>query len=172
MSDTLFSTPRVDVRRWRDDDLAHLLEVYADAEAMRWVGDGKPITREACIEWFAVTARNYERRGYGMTALVERASSDVIGFAGLVHPGNQIEVEIKYALKRARWRQGFATEVVRDLLNYGAKTFALSEIIATTAPENTPSHRVLLKCGMKKGILRSDNDGVQTQIFHWQASKS
>ncbi|TAG78387.1 MAG: N-acetyltransferase [Burkholderiales bacterium] len=170
MSERLFSTKRLDVRRWRDDDLPHLESVYGDSDAMRYVGDGAPITREECVHWLGVTARNFEKRGYGMAALVEQASKTVIGFCGLVHPGQQTEVEIKYALKRAHWGCGFATEAVAGMLEWGARVFGMSKIIATTAPENFASHRVLLKCGMKKGILREDKDGEQTQLFIWRSA--
>ena len=48
----------------------------------------------------AVTAENYDHRGYGMFALVERETGAVVGFCGLVHPGGQTEAEIKYAFLR------------------------------------------------------------------------
>ena len=62
---------------------------------MRWVGEGKPITQIQCEEWFKVTEANYAKRGYGMFALDHRDSGRVVGFAGLVHPGGQVEPEIK-----------------------------------------------------------------------------
>jgi len=54
----LFETPRLQVRRLEDADLDALLAVYGDAEAMRWVGDGRPLDRARCEEWLAVTRRN------------------------------------------------------------------------------------------------------------------
>jgi len=64
-----------------------MLAVYGDADAMRWVGDGEPITHEACVKWLEVTENNYRVRGYGMFALVNRKTQEVLGFCGLVHPG-------------------------------------------------------------------------------------
>ena len=77
-----------------------MLAVYGDAEAMRWVGDGTPLSPEECDRWLVVTAENYAKRGYGMFALVERETGAVVGFCGLVHFGGQAEPEIKYALLR------------------------------------------------------------------------
>jgi RimJ/RimL family protein N-acetyltransferase len=82
-----------------------------------------------------------------MLAMVQRESGAVVGFAGLVPPGGQPEAEIKYALHRSHWGKGFATEAAAALLAYGASQFGLAENIATTAPENKASHRVLLKAG-------------------------
>jgi RimJ/RimL family protein N-acetyltransferase len=144
--------------------------VYGDAEAMRWVGDGQPLDRAGCVEWVGVTLRNYERRGYGMSAIVDRESGDVIGFCGLVHPGGQPEAEVKYALRRQAWGRGLATEVVAALLRHGATAHGLRRVIATVAPDNTASQRVLLKAGMTKGALRRNDDGSFTQLFSWEAS--
>ena len=167
MSDTVFSTERLVVRRWRASDIDAVLGVYGDAQAMRWVDDGEPITREDCGRWMAVTQANYARRGYGMFAVEQKSVPGVIGFCGLVHPGDQAEPEVKYAYLRAHWGQGVATEVLRGLIHYGADVHGLDFIIATTAPENTASHRVLLKAGLERGLLREDDDGSCTQLFHW-----
>ena len=172
MSQLEFETKRLLVRRWRDSDLPVLLAVYGDVDAMRWVGDGRAITQEECVQWLAVTRSNYERRGYGMFAIEERSSPGVVGFCGIVHPGGQPEPEIKYALLRSHWGRGLATEAVSGLIAYGASTHKLAFIIATTAPQNTASHRVLLKAGMQQGELRANDDGTHTQLFHWRAGQS
>lgn len=169
MSESEFETERLLVRRWRDSDLPALLAVYGNAEAMRWVGDSRAITHEECVQWLAVTRSNYEKRGYGMFAIEERFSPGAVGFCGIVHPGGQPEPEVKYALLRSHWGRGLATEAVSGLIAYGARTHKLAFIIATTAPRNTASHRVLLKAGMQRGELRTNDDGTHTQLFHWHA---
>ena len=166
----LFSTARLHCRRWRAEDADALLAVYGDAEAMRWVGDGQPITREACAQWFQVTADNYARRGYGMFTLVDRASGQVVGFAGLVHPGGQAEAEIKYALHRAHWGRGLASECVPALLQHGHRAHGLDQIIATVAPGNQASQRVLAKAGMVLDHTRDHDDGSRTLVFRWTAA--
>lgn len=168
MSEPEFRTERLRVRRWRDADLPALLAVYGDAEAMRWVGDGRAITHEECVQWLDVTRSNYAKRGYGMFAVEERSSTEVIGFCGIVHPGGQPEPEVKYAFLRSQWGRGFATEAVSGLIAYGARTHNLAFIIATTAPSNHASHRVLLKAGMLRAGLRDNGDGTRTQLFEWR----
>ena len=170
MSDVVFSTERLVVRRWRESDLPALLAVYGDAVAMRWVGDGKAITRDECIRWLEVTRTNYEVRGYGMFTVEQKSSPDAIGFCGIVHPNGQAEAEVKYAYLRTHWGQGFATEAIVGLLRYGAAVHGLCHIIATTAPDNIASHRVLIKAGMERGALRIDSGGSKTQPFRWQSS--
>ncbi len=167
--ETQFETARMRCRRWMAEDLAPLMEVYGDAEAMRWVGDGKPLSREQGEKWLKVTAENYRLRGYGMFALESHQTGKVIGFCGLVHPGGQAEAEIKYAFMRSHWGQGLATEAVAMLLLHGARGRGLNRIIATVAPANLASQRVLLKAGMTLAHLRPNDDGTVTQVYEWHA---
>jgi [ribosomal protein S5]-alanine N-acetyltransferase len=136
LADWLYDTPRLRVRALTADDVDALHAVYGDAEAMRWVGEGEPLSREGCVHWVEVTQRNHATRGYGMSVLVDKATGEVVGFCGLVHPGGQRQAEIKYALLRRHWGQGFATEAARGMLQHGAQRFGLQEVIATTSPAN------------------------------------
>ncbi|MGB3294751.1 MAG: GNAT family N-acetyltransferase [Phormidesmis sp.] len=145
-----------------------LYAVYSDTDAMRWVDDGQPIARVDCVKWVGITLKNYASRGYGMSALVSREIGSVIGFCGLVHPGEQPEAEIKYALKREFWGKGMATEAVGAVLEYGKRIFDLSVVIATVSPENAAARRVLMKVGMKKVASRRNDDGSVTHIFKWR----
>jgi RimJ/RimL family protein N-acetyltransferase len=168
VTEVVFATARLAARRLSYTDIDSLVAVYGDVDAMRWVGDGRAITRAECEEWVRVTLANYAERGYGMFALEDRATGSVIGFCGIVHPGGRTEAEIKYALRRSHWGRGLATEAVLGLLEYGARCLGLSRIMATTAPANVASHRVLLKSGLERGEPREDADGSRTQPFFWR----
>ena len=168
----LYRTGRLLVRRLHHGDVDDLHAVYGNAATMRWVGDGEPLDRDGCAHWIDVTHNNYARRGYGMSALVDAASGGVVGFCGIVHPGGQAEPEIKYALRQDCWGQGYATEAVIGMLDYAARSLGLTAIMATTAPENTASHRVLEKAGMVRAELVHEDDGSQTQVFRWRHTTS
>ena len=167
MGTVLFETRRLRCRQWDVADLEPLFAVYSDAEAMRWVGDGEPISRQACKEWLEVSKNNYLKRGYGMFALEESHTGVVVGFCGLVHPGGQEEVEVKYAFLRSRWGEGLASEAIPALLSYGASTHSMVKAIATVASENMASQRVLLKSGMQLAAVRSNANGSSTHVYEW-----
>ena len=164
----MLETARLTIRRIVPGDAEAMHAVYGDPEAMRWVGDGLPLGLERCEEWVRVTERNYAARGYGMFAIRLRDADEVIGFCGLVHPGGQADAEIKYAFRRAHWGKGYATEVATAVLRYGASAHGLARIIATAAPENLASHRVLAKAGMIPAEPRRGDDGAVTLVFSWQ----
>jgi ribosomal-protein-alanine N-acetyltransferase len=165
----MIETARLVIRRILPADAAAMHAVYGDAEAMRWVADGKPLALERCEEWVRVTGRNYAARGYGMFAVRLRDGDEIVGFCGLVHPGGQADAEIKYAFGRAHWGKGYATEVATAVLRYGASVHGLTRIIATAAPENLASHRVLTKAGMSPAKPRHGEDGAVTLVFAWNA---
>lgn len=167
MNSILFQTERLQGRLLTESDADAMYAVYGDADAMRWVGDGQPLVYEDCVRWVEVTHANYAKRGYGMSALVERESGNVIGFCGIVHPGGQPQPEIKYALRREFWGKGFATEAVKAMLAYGTEQFGLREIIATVYPDNIASQRVLLKAGMQFRETQQNEDGTSTVVFVW-----
>lgn len=168
MSFWLFETPRLGVRQPTVDDLAAMVAVYGDADAMRYVGDGEALTAERCEEWLAVIAQRYALKGYGMAALCRRSDGAVLGFCGVVHPNLRPLGEIKYALARADWGQGYATEAVRGMLDYMAKHFSPTQIAATVNPAHLRSQQVLSKAGMLKGGVRANTDGSFTQLFWWR----
>ena len=158
-------TERLLVRRWRPDDLEPLLRIYGDVEAMRWVGNGVALTPQQAANWLEVTANNYRQRGYGMYTVTLRDGGSVIGFCGLVHPDDQDKPEVKYTFAREHWGHGYASEVVCALLPYAARQLGLAQIIATVAPDNAASRRVLSKAGMTLIDTRAEDDGSQSLLM-------
>lgn len=163
----MFETERLRVRHLSSADFDALYAVYGDAEAMRFANDGQPLSPDKCREWIEVTERNYQARGYGMSAVVLAETNSVVGFCGLVHPGGQPEVEIKYAFLRATWGRGLATEAVCGMLAYGVERFGLRDVIGTVAPGNAASQRVLTKAGMSLQENHAEDDGSETAVFVW-----
>lgn len=161
----LFETARLLARPFAPGDARALFAIYGDAEAMRWVGDGKPLGLDACERWIEVTRVNYDTRGYGMAALIEHGSGEFVGGCGLVHPGGVAIPEIKYALRRDRWARGLASEVVPAMLRYGFAVLALPAIRATASPHNAASIRVLTKAGMRHVHTVADADGSETATY-------
>jgi len=164
----LFQTPRLLCRQWLRSDYDTLYAVYSDPIAMRWVGEGKPITHEACLKWLEVTEKNYATRGYGMYALEYKATGSVIGFCGLIHPGGQEEVEVKYSFLRSEWGKGLASEVLPALLEYGANRHSLHRVIATVDEAHEASQKVLQRAGAVLIKKRIEDDGGTTYVYEWR----
>lgn len=170
----LFETPRLRVRPLRSDDVDRMFEVYGDPEAMKWVGDGQPISREQCARWIEITAEKYRKYGYGMAAAELKpdeplAKSVVVGFGGLVHPQDRVEPEIKYTVRRAWWRQGFGSELAAGLMRYGREVLGLRAVLGQAYVENAASRRILEKAGLRYLETRTEPDGVRLDVLWWRA---
>jgi [ribosomal protein S5]-alanine N-acetyltransferase len=165
MTVVIFETERLIGRHvaLADDQAMHA--VYGNPLAMRHVGDGQPLSLADCQHWLTVIFQKYQRWGYGMSALVRKADGLVVGFCGLVHPQDQPEAEVKYALRQECWGQGLATEAVSAMLAYGQRALGIGHIIATVAPAHLASQHVLEKAGMQRGPLRPNPDGSFTQLY-------
>ena len=62
-----------------------------------------------------------------------------------------------YILSRDAWGHGYGTEAARRLVRFGFEIMKAHKIIATSAPENHASVRVLEKAGMtREGYLKED----------------
>ncbi|HFT2184545.1 GNAT family N-acetyltransferase [Bacillus cereus group sp. MYBK163-2] len=71
-----------------------------------------------------------------------------IGFKG--KPNENQTVEIGYGFIEKYWNQGYATEAVRELIDWAFKTGEVETIIAETLLDNYSSMRVLEKLHMKR----------------------
>lgn len=143
------TTPRLLLRPFTADDHAAIHAVYADPEVMRFVGHGahrRPADTTTALRGYADALA---ARGYGFVAVVERATGDVIGDAGL-HPlgGRGPDIELGYTLARAKWGRGYATELARGLAEHAFATLDVPRVAAQVEPGNAASRRVLEKLGM------------------------
>lgn len=86
--------------------------------------------------------------GLGLLAVERKATSDVIGYCGLVFNGNGAadEPELAFELLRAVHNQGYATEAARAVVA-SATEFGYQRLWATVWDWNIASLRVLEKLG-------------------------
>ncbi len=87
--------------------------------------------------------------GYGIWIFRQRATGAFLGRAGLrrVRIDNDDEVELLYAVMPEFWRNGFASEMARALLEV-ARAARIESVVAFTLPSNRGSRRVMEKAGM------------------------
>ncbi len=165
---TIFETERLQVRHLTRDDSDNLYAVTSDAELMRHMGDGQPLSRELSDKWIDVSINNYATKGYGCSAVIDKHDGAFIGFCGLVRsefaePPD--DAELIYALKKSYWGQGLATEVGKAMVDYGYQSCGLKRIIATIDPNNSASIRVASKIGFAFSRTVLDTDGLPTHIY-------
>jgi ribosomal-protein-alanine N-acetyltransferase len=138
-------TTRLVVRPFVADDAPLLVALFADPEVHRFVDDGQPLAPDVAKLWVERSAANLERFGYGTGAVVERASCELIGWAGFARPGDGTE-EVIYGLRRADWGRGLGKELLAGLVVFAWER-GISPIRATVDPANSASVHLLRQAG-------------------------
>ena len=146
-------TERLVLRRWRAEDVEPYAAMCADPEVMRWIGDGSTLGLDECrraVERFELL---WAQNGFGLFALEEKASAQLIGFVGLAIPTFLPEIlpaiEIGWRLARHAWGKGFATEAARAALAFGFGRPELDRIVSIHQRGNVASGRIMQKLGMR-----------------------
>ena len=135
-------TERLTLRMLRDTDFDAYAEMLADPDVMRFLGDGKPLTRELAWRNLAIMIGHWHLRGYGLWAVEERASGRFVGRVGFWNPDGWPGFELGWMLRRDSWGHGFATEAARAALQFAFTRLDQPEVISLIVPENEPSIRV------------------------------
>jgi RimJ/RimL family protein N-acetyltransferase len=165
MGEPMFTTERLLVRHFTPDDLDDFAALCADPLAMRYMGDGETLPRSEVERWIGICQQKYATRGYGTSAVFERASSRFIGYCGVVRAPDRDFDEIVYAYHVAFWGKGYATEAGRAMLAYVFARSPLDQIWATIHGENANSLRVAGKLGMHFVRAEQDEDGSSTMYY-------
>jgi len=145
------TTPRLVIRDWRESDAEALFALRESPQFMRYYDYAVGETLEECRKSIPVMNKHGE-----MLAIALREDDIPIGIIGLtdVNRGKHYK-EIEYALADAHHRRGIMTEAVLRLLEYGFGELGVSVVAAAIPAENTPSRRLVEKCGFTyEGTLR------------------
>ena len=90
---------------------------------------------------------HWQLRGYGIWAVEERASGDLIGRIGLHNPEGWPGLEVGWLLARSRWGHGFATEGAAAAAAYAWRELGVDHLISLIDPANERSIRVARRLG-------------------------
>ncbi|MFE5587096.1 GNAT family N-acetyltransferase [Kitasatospora sp. NPDC056531] len=145
-------TPRLILRRWREEDVAPMAAVNADPEVMRWIRDGSVRDGQQTRDGIRAWENEWESQGFGLFAVEIRSTGELAGFTGLSVPDFLPEVlpavEVGWRLGRSHWGQGLATEAAAAAVRFGFQERGLSRIVSITQVGNDASERIMTKLGM------------------------
>jgi RimJ/RimL family protein N-acetyltransferase len=145
----MIETSRLILRPFSSADLDAFASMNADADVMRYIGDGKPQTSAQTQMRLNAILDHWDQHGFGLCAVVQKATREFIGFCGLQYLDNTSEIEIGYRLAKRFWGAGLATEAATASLKQGFEEFGLDRIVAVVHPENVASQWVIRKIGLR-----------------------
>jgi RimJ/RimL family protein N-acetyltransferase len=122
--------------------------MYADPEVMQFLAaDGKPMSRFDAWFSFSRHVGHWYLRGFGMFAVTERSTGNIIGRIGPWLPEGWPGLEVGWSLRRECWGRGYATEAVKACITYSFETLRQAHVISLIDPGNTRSIRVAERVG-------------------------
>ena len=146
----ILQTKRLLLRRFVSSDLDDLFKFYSDPDVIQHIPDAPRSYEETKeeLEW--------HRNGHpqfpelGLWATIYKETGQFIGRCGLLPwtIDGQHEVEVAFALSKAYWGKGLATEAAQALAHYGFEHLGLSRLICLIDHDNQGSIKVATKTGM------------------------
>lgn len=163
----VIETPRLQLREMTPADRPALCRILQDSEVM-YAYNG-PFSDEEVDEWLERQLARYRQYGYGLWAVVLKATGEMIGQCGLtLQQWNGREMlEAGYLFQRSHWHQGYATEAAGACMDYAFGTLNSPLICSIIRNNNLPSQQVALRNGMSRqaGVMVKHYRGVE--MPHW-----
>jgi len=145
----VLETERLVLRRFTGADYAPICAIHADAETMRYLGDGQP--RDDALTWaqLCMWTGAHGLGAGGWWAVTRRDDGAVIGRCGVNAMPGWPEPELAYTLGRAHWGQGLATEAARAVRDDAWARQALPTLASLIKVGNGASTRVAARLGAR-----------------------
>jgi len=149
LSDIL--TPRLELRRFRPDDLGSLAEVFAKPEVWKFPY-GRGLSESETAVFLNGQLEAWGANGFGCWLAIERQTGRTIGYLGLSIPTFLPDilpaVEVGWRLDPSAWGKGYATEGAEAALRQGFTELGLDEICSVPQSGNPASTAVCRRLGM------------------------
>src|SRR5207302_7750575 len=145
----------------RLDDVPAAAELLGNLEVMRFLG-GETVPADAVPEVVQKWLDRWELNGVGPFAIERREDGRWVGRAGILvwdtrtwthgsvaEAGEHAQPEIGWALARAHWGNGYATEAAMAVRDWGRRERGFERLISLIAPANVASQRVAERLGAR-----------------------
>jgi RimJ/RimL family protein N-acetyltransferase len=144
----VLTTPRLVLCEMTAADLDDVATLLGDEEVMRYYP--RPKTREEAQAWIDWNQRLYREHGFGLWAMVLRATGEFAGDCGLTpqRVDSTNEIEIGYHVRAGLQGNGYATEAAAACRDFARDTLGLHRLIAIINPANVASQKVAEKIGL------------------------
>ena len=174
MTTPMLETERLRLRAFREADLDAYAAICADPEVMRYLGDGRALSRADAWRQMALIIGHWTLRGYGLWAVEERATGALVGRLGFFKPEGWPGFELGWMLRRASWGRGYATEGAGRALAHAFTEMGRDHLISLIRPDNRASIRVAERLG-ERLERRTDLFGQEALVYgidraQWEAS--
>lgn len=164
--ETLYlETERTILRRLTKEDANNFYALNLDEEVLKYTGDKPFENLQASID-FLTGYDQYDKYGVGRLTVIDKETSEFIGWCGLKFSQDKNEYDIGFRFYRNYWNKGFATETAKKCLDIGFTELKIEKIVGRAMKENIRSIKVLEKIGMtyKENFDFGGQEGVIYEV--------
>lgn len=149
-------TPRLILRPARMSDAQDIYDYSRDPEVARHVLWDAHTSIQQTRSYLRFLIRQYHNAAPGTFVIALRESGKVVGTIGFMWlQADNRSAEVGYSLSRTCWNQGYMSEALCSVLDFGFTRLNLNRIEAQHECDNPASGKVMLHAGMKhEGTLR------------------
>lgn len=116
-----------------------------------------PYKEENAISWVNMANEGFKNKEVYIFAIQHREVGQLIGGIGLHLNRTQQQAELGYWLSEKYWNQGFMTEAMEQVINFGFEILELHKIHAVHFTKNPASGKTMIKNGMIQEGVRRDH---------------
>lgn len=144
----ILETHRLCLREMTDADFPALCAILQDPAVMYAYAHAFD-TIEA-QQWLENQKRRYRADGFGLWAVLEKSSQEMIGQCGLTWQDCEEKqvLEVGYLFQKAYWGRGYATEAAKACRDYAFQSLGAQEVYSIIRDSNFPSQKVARRNGM------------------------
>ena len=150
-------TERLILREILDSDLNDMFELDSNPEVHKYLGKEPIRSIEESQNIIDGIKKQYQERGIGRWAAIEKTSGNFIGWSGLKFNTGDKEAlgdkrdfyDVGYRFIPRYWGKGYATESALAAMDYGFKSLHLETIVGAAETGNIASNKVLKKIGLQ-----------------------
>jgi RimJ/RimL family protein N-acetyltransferase len=154
-------TERLCIRAPTSQDAEALYDLFADAEVMRGLNRNPVSAVEEARAMIEAGTAGWRTDGLGPFILETTANDrQVVGQAGLMifdtrswtpstwaRAGSEAQPELGWALIRAHWGNGYATEAAAAIRDWAHESGSIDRLVSLISPDNVRSQRVAERLG-------------------------
>lgn len=152
----MFKGKKVQLRSLAKEDAPHIVRVYNFLESRRFLDDPAPLSQDDIEQWIE---KGWEQRKahqsyfFAIETLKPRQFIGVCGLFAISKINQKAELMIVIYEKRHRG-QGYGSEALKLLLQFGFNQLNLHRIVLFTHDINEAAQRIYEKIGFKPGGRR------------------
>ncbi len=154
------------------DDLYTL--IFSEKEVLKHTF-GHALTNLAQVTEFLAESGNFNGV-FGLSALVERNSGQLIGLAGVLESRHltELDYEFGFILAKKYWGKGYAKEIGQAQIDFIGEQLNVSRVLAFVNQSNLASIKTIKRLGLEylTTISLADRGEREVYVLNYHATKA